>query len=120
MKESGAHAVKLEGGNEIIDSIERILTAGIPVMGHIGLLPQSSTKYKLNGKNLAQKRKILEDAMTISNSGVFSIVVSEITIRYSTINSIYLTIFLSFPFFLFTIIYLYLIKKLSFSKLKGI
>ncbi len=52
--------------------------------------------------------------------GVFSIVVSEITIRYSTINSISLTIFLSFPFFLFTIIYLYLIKKLSFSKLKGI
>jgi len=75
MKMTKCDAIKLEGGKEISKTIKYLVNKGIPVMGHIGLLPQSSTKYKLKGKNLAQKRKILEDAMTISNSGVFSIVV---------------------------------------------
>ena len=63
MKESGAHAVKLEGGNEIIDSVQRILTAGIPVMGHLGLTPQSIYKfgtYTVRAKREAEAEKLIE------------------------------------------------------------
>ena len=64
MKESGAHAVKLEGGSEIVESIERILSAGIPVMGHLGLTPQSIYKfgtYTVRAKEEEEARKLLED-----------------------------------------------------------
>ena len=77
MKESGGHAVKIEGGNEIVDSIKRILTAGIPVMGHLGLTPQSIYKfgtYSVRAKEEAEAEKLLEDAMALQDAGCFSIV----------------------------------------------
>ena len=81
MKESGAHAVKLEGGSEIIESVERILTAGIPVMGHLGLTPQSIYKfgtYTVRAKENAEAKKLLEDAEVLENAGCFSIVLEKI------------------------------------------
>ena len=81
MKESGAHAVKLEGGNEIIESVERILTAGIPVMGHLGLTPQSIYKfgtYTVRAKENAEAKKLLEDAVVLEKAGCFSIVLEKI------------------------------------------
>ena len=68
-------AVKLEGGKKIINIIRYLVNKGVPVMGHIGLLPQSSSSFKLQGKKKYQKKKILEDAMILSNSGVFAIVI---------------------------------------------
>ena len=68
-------AVKLEGGKKIIKIVKYLTSRGIPVMGHIGLLPQSSTKFKLKGKNFGERIKILEDAVALSNSGVFAIVI---------------------------------------------
>jgi len=68
-------AVKLEGGKKIIEIVKYLTNRGIPVMGHIGLLPQSSTKFKLKGKNFGERIKILEDAVALSNSGVFAIVI---------------------------------------------
>ncbi len=81
MKESGAHAVKLEGGSEIIESVERILTAGIPVMGHLGLTPQSIYKfgtYTVRAKENSEAKKLLEDAKTLEKAGCFSIVLEKI------------------------------------------
>jgi len=81
MKESGAHAVKLEGGNEIIESVQRILTAGIPVMGHLGLTPQSIYKfgtYTVRAKENAEATKLLEDALILEEAGCFSIVLEKI------------------------------------------
>jgi 3-methyl-2-oxobutanoate hydroxymethyltransferase len=81
MKESGAHAVKLEGGSEVIDSIERILTAGIPVMGHLGLTPQSIYKfgtYTVRAKENAEAKKLVEDAKFLEKAGCFSIVLEKI------------------------------------------
>jgi 3-methyl-2-oxobutanoate hydroxymethyltransferase len=81
MKESGAHAVKLEGGSEIIESVERILTAGIPVMGHLGLTPQSIYKfgtYTVRAKENSEAKKLLEDANTLEKAGCFSIVLEKI------------------------------------------
>jgi len=81
MKESGAHAVKLEGGSEIIESVERILTAGIPVMGHLGLTPQSIYKfgtYTVRAKENAEAEKLLEDAAVLEETGCFSIVLEKI------------------------------------------
>tara|TARA_B110000438_G_scaffold302744_1_gene361429 strand:- start:3822 stop:4631 length:810 start_codon:yes stop_codon:yes gene_type:complete len=81
MKESGAHAVKLEGGNEIIESVQRILTAGIPVMGHLGLTPQSIYKfgtYTVRAKENAEATKLLEDARILEEAGCFSIVLEKI------------------------------------------
>ena len=72
MKEAGAHAVKLEGGSEIIESIERILTAGIPVMGHLGLTPQSIYKfgtYTVRAKKNAEAKKLVEDAKLLEKTG---------------------------------------------------
>jgi len=68
-------AVKLEGGKKIRGIVKYLIKKGIPVMGHIGLLPQSSTSFKLKGKNPSQKKKILEDALALSESGVFAIVI---------------------------------------------
>ena len=81
MKESGAHAVKLEGGNEIIDSVERILTAGIPVMGHLGLTPQSIYKfgtYTVRAKQEAEAKKLINDAKLLQKAGCFAIVLEKI------------------------------------------
>jgi 3-methyl-2-oxobutanoate hydroxymethyltransferase len=81
MKESGGHAVKLEGGQEIIDSIERILRAGIPVMGHLGLTPQSIYKfgtYTVRAKEDAEAEKLLEDALALEKAGCFALVLEKI------------------------------------------
>lgn len=81
MKESGAHAVKLEGGSEVKDSIERILTAGIPVMGHLGLTPQSIYKfgtYTVRAKEEAEAKKLLEDAKLLEECGCFAMVLEKI------------------------------------------
>ena len=75
MKSTKCDAVKLEGGKKIVNIIKYLTKKGIPVMGHIGLLPQSSKVFKLKGKNLIQKKQILQDAVALSNSGAFAIVV---------------------------------------------
>jgi 3-methyl-2-oxobutanoate hydroxymethyltransferase len=81
MKEAGAHAVKLEGGGEIRESIERILTAGIPVMGHLGLTPQSIYKfgtYNVRAREEAEAQKLKEDAILLERIGCFAIVLEKI------------------------------------------
>lgn len=81
MKESGAHAVKMEGGREIKDSIERILSAGIPVMGHLGLTPQSIYKfgtYTVRAKEEAEAQRLLEDAKLLNEYGCFALVLEKI------------------------------------------
>ncbi|MCX8081088.1 MAG: 3-methyl-2-oxobutanoate hydroxymethyltransferase [Bacteroidia bacterium] len=81
MKESGAHAVKLEGGKEIRESIERILTAGIPVMGHLGLTPQSIYKFGTYAVRATEKEeadRLLEDAILLEKYGCFAIVLEKI------------------------------------------
>ncbi|MBK8626465.1 MAG: 3-methyl-2-oxobutanoate hydroxymethyltransferase [Saprospiraceae bacterium] len=81
MKESGAHAVKLEGGAEIEESVRRILSAGVPVMGHLGLTPQSIYKfgtYSVRAKEEAEAQKLLEDAKLLEEIGCFAIVLEKI------------------------------------------
>lgn len=81
MKESGAHAVKLEGGSEIKDSIKKILNAGIPVMGHLGLTPQSIYKfgtYNVRAKEEQEAQKLLEDAKILEKIGCFALVLEKI------------------------------------------
>lgn len=81
MKEAGAHAVKLEGGSEVKDSIERILSAGIPVMGHLGLTPQSIYKfgtYSVRAREEAEAQKLLEDAIMLQDCGCFGMVLEKI------------------------------------------
>ena len=81
MKESGAHAVKLEGGKLVKDSIERILKAGIPVMGHLGLTPQSIYKfgtYDVRAKEEKEAKTLIDDALLIEKSGCFSLVLEKI------------------------------------------
>ena len=81
MKETGAHAVKLEGGAEILESIKRILTAGIPVMGHLGLTPQSIYKfgtYTVRAKEEEEATKLIEDAKLLQEAGCFSIVLEKV------------------------------------------
>ncbi|MBV2196944.1 MAG: 3-methyl-2-oxobutanoate hydroxymethyltransferase [Flavobacterium sp.] len=81
MKESGGHAVKLEGGSEIKDSIKKILNAGIPVMGHLGLTPQSIYKfgtYTVRAKEEAEAEKLIEDAKMLERLGCFSLVLEKI------------------------------------------
>jgi len=81
MKESGAHAVKLEGGLEVTESIQRILTAGIPVMGHLGLTPQSIYKfgtYNVRAKEEAEAKKLVEDALALEKAGCFALVLEKI------------------------------------------
>ena len=81
MKESGAHAVKLEGGREVRESIERILSAGIPVMGHLGLTPQSIYKfgtYTVRAKEEEEALRLKEDAQMLADIGCFSIVFEKI------------------------------------------
>jgi 3-methyl-2-oxobutanoate hydroxymethyltransferase len=81
MKESGAHAVKLEGGSEIKDSVLRILSAGVPVMGHLGLTPQSIYKfgtYTVRAKEKEEAAKLIEDAKLLEKCGCFGIVLEKI------------------------------------------
>ena len=81
MKESGAHAVKMEGGSEIRESVERIISAGVPVMGHLGLTPQSIYKfgtYTVRAKEEVEAQKLIEDAILLEESGCFSIVLEKI------------------------------------------
>jgi len=81
MKETGGHAVKVEGGVEIIDGIKRILTAGIPVMGHLGLTPQSIYKfgtYTVRAKEEAEALKLKEDAKALQEAGCFAIVLEKV------------------------------------------
>lgn len=81
MKESGGHAVKLEGGSEISESISRILTAGIPVMGHLGLTPQSIYKfgtYTVRAKEEEEALKLMEDAKLLQELGCFGLVLEKV------------------------------------------
>ncbi len=81
MKESGGHAVKLEGGSEIKESIKRILNAGIPVMGHLGLTPQSIYKfgtYTVRAKEEAEAEQLIEDAKLLEKLGCFALVLEKI------------------------------------------
>lgn len=81
MKESHAEAVKMEGGSEIRESIERILSAGIPVMGHLGLTPQSINKfgtYAVRAKEEAEAEKLISDALMLQEIGCFAIVLEKI------------------------------------------
>ncbi|HTA82629.1 MAG TPA: 3-methyl-2-oxobutanoate hydroxymethyltransferase [Bacteroidia bacterium] len=81
MKESGAHAVKLEGGKEVEESIKRIISAGIPVMGHLGLTPQSIYKfgtYEVRAKEEVEAQKLIDDAMVLQEAGCFAVVLEKI------------------------------------------
>jgi 3-methyl-2-oxobutanoate hydroxymethyltransferase len=81
MKETGAHAVKLEGGSEVVESIKRIVSAGIPVMGHLGLTPQSIYKfgtYNVRAKEEAEADKLKEDALLLEEAGCFGLVLEKI------------------------------------------
>lgn len=81
MKESGAHAVKLEGGREVVESVSRILTAGVPVMGHLGLTPQSIYKfgtYSVRAREDEEAERLLEDALALQEAGCFGLVLEKI------------------------------------------
>ncbi len=87
MKESGAHAVKLEGGIEVIESIQRILTAGVPVMGHLGLTPQSIYKfgtYAVRATEEDEANKLIKDAKLLQDTGCFALVLEKIPAELAT------------------------------------
>jgi len=95
MKESGAHAVKVEGGAEIKDSVKRILAAGIPVMGHLGLTPQSIYKfgtYTVRAKEEEEAQKLIEDAKMLEKLGCFAVVLEKIPANLTKVVSESLTI----------------------------
>lgn len=81
MKETAADAIKIEGGKEIIESVDRILSAGIPIMGHLGLMPQSIHKYgtyTVRAREEEEATKLMEDAMLLEKAGCFSVVLEKI------------------------------------------
>jgi 3-methyl-2-oxobutanoate hydroxymethyltransferase len=81
MKESGGHAVKLEGGAEVQESVKRILSAGVPVMGHLGLMPQSIYKfgtYTVRAKEEEEAKKLIEDAHILQDLGCFALILEKI------------------------------------------
>ncbi len=81
MKETGGHAVKLEGGEEVVDSVRRIVSAGIPVMGHLGLTPQSIYKfgtYTVRAKEEVEANKLRKDAKKLQDAGCFAVVLEKI------------------------------------------
>lgn len=81
MKETGGHSVKLEGGKEVLESIQRILTAGIPVMGHLGLTPQSIYKfgtYTVRAKEEEEAERLIEDAKLLEDAGCFALILEKI------------------------------------------
>jgi 3-methyl-2-oxobutanoate hydroxymethyltransferase len=87
MKESGADAVKLEGGKEIAESIDRILTAGIPVLGHLGLTPQSINKfgtYSVRATEEDEAKQLIEDAVLLERTGCFGIVIEKVPAKLAT------------------------------------
>ena len=87
MKETGADSVKMEGGEEILDSVKRILAAGIPVMGHLGLTPQSIHKfgtYSVRAKEEAEAEKLIRDAKLLEEAGCFAIVLEKIPAALAT------------------------------------
>lgn len=87
MKETGAHAVKLEGGEEVTDSIKKIVSAGIPVMGHLGLMPQSIYKfgtYEVRAKEDKEADKLRRDARILEDSGCFALVLEKIPAELAT------------------------------------
>lgn len=88
MKESGGHAVKMEGGQEVLESIQRILTAGIPVMGHLGLTPQSIYKfgtYVVRAKEKNEADRLIEDARALEAAGCFALVLEKIPAELATL-----------------------------------
>jgi 3-methyl-2-oxobutanoate hydroxymethyltransferase len=81
MKETGAHSIKLEGGEEILESVKRILSSGVPVMGHLGLTPQSIYKfgtYTVRAKEIEEAEKLKKDALLLQEAGCFAIVLEKI------------------------------------------
>ncbi len=87
MKETAADAIKLEGGAEILDSVKRILSAGIPIMGHLGLTPQSINKfgsYTVRAREEAEARKLLEDAHLLEEAGCFAVTLEKIPATLAT------------------------------------
>jgi len=87
MKESGADAVKLEGGREIIESVDRILSAGIPIMGHLGLTPQSIHKfgtYVVRATEKNEADRLVEDAILLEKAGIFALVLEKIPAKLAT------------------------------------
>lgn len=81
MKETGAHSIKLEGGEEILESVKRILSSGVPVMGHLGLTPQSIYKfgtYTVRAREEAEAEKLKKDALLLQEAGCFAIVLEKI------------------------------------------
>lgn len=95
IKEAGAHAVKLEGGIEVLDKIKALVAAQIPVIGHLGLTPQSVNMFggfKVQGKNESQAQKIIDDARLLQEAGVFAIVLECVPEKLATLISKELTI----------------------------
>ena len=95
MKESGAHAVKMEGGKEVAESVSRILSAGIPVMGHLGLIPQSIYKfgtYTVRAKKDEEAQRLREDAQLLQELGCFGVVLEKIPAKLAAEVSDMLTI----------------------------
>jgi 3-methyl-2-oxobutanoate hydroxymethyltransferase len=87
MKEAEAHSVKLEGGREVLESIQRILSAGIPVMGHLGLTPQSIYKfgtYTVRAKEEAEAKALVEDALLLQEAGCFALILEKIPAKLAS------------------------------------
>jgi 3-methyl-2-oxobutanoate hydroxymethyltransferase len=87
MKESGAHAIKMEGGDEILESVKRILTAGVPVMGHLGLTPQSIYKfgtYTVRATEDEEAEKLISDSKKLEEAGCFALVLEKIPAHLAT------------------------------------
>jgi 3-methyl-2-oxobutanoate hydroxymethyltransferase len=87
MKESGGHSIKLEGGREVKESIKRIINAGIPVMGHLGLTPQSIYKfgtYTVRAKEEEEAEKLMEDALMLERIGCFALVLEKVPATLAT------------------------------------
>ena len=87
MKEAEAHSVKLEGGKEVIESVERILSAGIPVMGHLGLTPQSIYKfgtYTVRARQEEEAKLLIEDALLLQDAGCFALILEKVPAKLAT------------------------------------
>jgi len=87
MKETGAHAIKLEGGEEVLESVKRIISAGVPVMGHLGLTPQSIYKfgtYNVRAKEEVEAEKLKKDALLLQEAGCFGLVLEKIPATLAT------------------------------------